>query len=47
MVNPNQLPIVIQEPVRVEGPGVLPVLRVVVDGEDIKPNLQWSKTHQK
>ncbi len=47
MVNPNQLSTVIQKPVRVEGPGVVPVLRVVVDGEDIKPNLQWTKTHWK
>ncbi len=45
VVNPNQLPLLIQEPLRVEGPGVLPVLRVVVDGEDVAPDLKWSKSH--
>ncbi len=40
VVHPNQLPLLIQKPLRLEGPGVLPVLRVVVDGEDVAPDLE-------
>ena len=40
VIHPYQLPLIIQEPLRVEGPGVLPVLSLVVQREHIAPDLQ-------
>ncbi len=40
MLRSHQLPLFIQKPLRLEGPGVLPVLRVMVHTPYVTPNLQ-------
>ncbi len=40
MIRTHQLPLVIEEPLRVEGPGLLPEVGVVTDEGHVTPNLQ-------